>query len=485
MEFTVSGTELKNVFKVGRAFSRVGETAGSNERSIVFRQNQVTAAVDVQSKRDLGAFWFLLHSEPTAPADRHVYAVNAEIADKVARLLTDANCTMHLQSSGGVSAATGWVRQSGRQYDLALTVLIERQVGTAMISLVDAGTVVGDKRELMVSLTEMASMMLRASDRPHNFFYLDTLRDEVCACDSHQLMIHKLGLVGPRADGALVRARIHAGAIWLMKVIAAFGDDLKVNLVNDRTIQIECGGAYGVFTSQEAVVEIPDWRLMQLGGLEFMINGQRLEKLVDMALSDGARWLRFTLEEEGVWALAGMMEGKNFQPQTKKMRVADPIEGRGSFGLPIYYMLCASKYFAGMNAVTVRFANDLGPILFRSNEGGVDRKQYLMPAAMTVFDDRAVSEMKEFALIGSESIAVQRETGNAVSAKSLISGDVIEKGAERFLVWWVALDLDMIKLELLDGRWRRTGKLRTNRLSSYDKTAVYQLPQKKVKDGNV
>jgi len=206
--------------------------------------------------------------------------------------------------------------------------------------------------------------------------------------------------------------------------------------------------------------------------------------MVDMALSQVGRWVRIESTDNGVWAMTGAVDANVLQVSQKRLKLSDSIGTHGAFLVPVYYLLCAAKFFAGDGTATVEFSDDLGPVRVSVNMDGLEEKQlYLMPHAMAM--GLVPEQWAEFGDVGRRDIKVTKGAGELVSAKGLTSGDVIEKGAERFLVWWVSLDLDLIKLESLDGHWKRTGKIRVNRLSSYEKQSVYWMPLERESDGTV
>jgi len=277
MEFKINGRELKNVLKVGRAFSRVGENSSPQERSILFIQDPVSCKVKVESTRDLGTFSYTMDSEAMDVVDTNRYFVNAETADRCARELTDASCAVKISLvSGSATAVVGEVTQARKTFRL------EGRISPTVRDFVlgEEGTpvVVCDKGSFISILNEMSTMMLRASERPHNFFYLDVDRSEIVACDSHQLMRYKFSTEAVNSTGDnRGLAMIQPNAVWLMKVISAFGEDLKIRVLDQNRFMIQSNGAIGVFQGL-AQEKVPDWRLMDVGAVTFQMRAAFFRK---------------------------------------------------------------------------------------------------------------------------------------------------------------------------------------------------------------
>jgi len=471
MEFKVEAKELRDVLKVGRAFSRVGAVSGKVEQSIVILQDREHGHYEVHSKRDVASFRYKMKTARAVDRDDLVYALNAESVDKCARQLVDGECIVKTGDRTIVVSQPA----IGKVHSIDVSIVPATQHELYLLRCVSSGALVARKNDVMTALTEMATMMMRAPDnRPHNFFYVDVNRKELCASDSHQLMVYRYEGQNVPEDMKL-RISINPASVWLMRVIAAFGDELRINVGNG--LHLECNDAFGEFNVTNDRTPA-DWKLLVPGELQFMVQSNVLERIVDMALAQKSRWVRIESLQHSVVALVGQMTGKQFATENTQIRLADPIGSLAGFGVPVYFLLCAARFFAGEDTVTIQFSNDCGPVRFSVSRGAVSKIHYMMPAVMQL--PVLPPLMKEMEGIGRSTIeVVPQAKGEPVTAKSLISGDVIEKGSERFLVWWTALDLDLIKLEVLDGKWRRTGKVRTNRLSSYEKTAVFCIPQKR------
>jgi len=457
MEFEIQGSELREAIKLARQFSRQGANLPLLAKSIIFAH--AGGGVKMMATRDIGTFCHVLETRNYRNPGGHNWAIDSVAADSVRKTLKDVTYT--------VRAEYGQNRVQFIEGERVITTFTARPTRTLpVVPAFQHDVRITNPTDFFNSLIMGAQLAMKAKDGgPYSFLYIDFGRKEICASDSRECLSDSVSV---NTDNFPHTAEfgINPWSARLMKTIGAIGDPTEIKLaISEGNLIILNGRTAGIFKGT-GLSDFPDWRFLSVGDHSLSVSPEVIHDLIDQAMCSSVRSVRIENLDTGVWSTAGLCEGRVFTGSAYKNRIADPSEPGGDFSMDVASLLEAVNAFKAEKEVKIEFGPDSGTVKF----SGSHRKLFILP--LSVRETRTNLDIPAPLSINMDN--TREENTGSVSARVLTPGDVIERGTERFVVKWVALDLDLIKMEMLGGRLQRTGKYRMARVSTLDTKDMFR-----------